>query len=403
MGIPAQITVQASTALPWDGRLRLREYIVLSLGLFAVALLPPANSIPFFTTALVIYAIGESTLRRRARLACLAAIIPVFLYFMEPLPYLREERRSLYFLQGIFLLRCVDYVLSPRPAGLAPVPGQRLARFFLWLFFFPTLITPMVMYRDFYLSYEPWTANRRRLLVANLLKMLMGAVKIVFFSLIGQLALSDGLLQKAAEVSETATPLARIHARLLAADAFSVDLVFVYFRFSGLCDITIGLSRLLGFNIPENFNYGLLARTPVEYWKNMNIAIHRWLMTHVFFPFWGHRQIFAKVLTTFVVSVLWHCTMLRLSNWQSMIQIAASALTFGLAVAVVTLFQRRTSTGTPPVETPSVWRRRGKTALQIALTFCFLAFVNKAFWNGWIARPIDETLSAYRLLLLGQH
>jgi D-alanyl-lipoteichoic acid acyltransferase DltB (MBOAT superfamily) len=399
MGSPAQVTLHADTARTWDGRLRLREYLVLALGLLAVALLPPANSIPFFTTALVIYAIGESTLRRRARLACLAVLIPLFLYFMEPLPYLREERRSLYFLQGIFLLRCVDYVLSPRPAGLAPQPGQRLPRFFLWIFFFPALITPMVMYRDFYLSYQPWIANRRQVLAANLLKMLIGAVKIVCFSMIGQLALSDGLLQKAADLAEMGTPLARLYARLLAADAFSVDLMFVYFRFSGLCDITIGLSRILGFNIPENFNYGLLARTPAEYWKNMNIAIHRWLMTHVFFPFWGHRQIVAKVLTTFVVSILWHCTMLRLSNWQGMVQIAASSLTFGVAVAVVTIFQRHSSAAPAPA---SAWRRRTRAALQIALTFCFLAFVNKAFWNGWIGRPIDETLSAYRLLLLGQ-
>ena len=44
-------------------------------------------------------------------------------------------------------------------------------------------------------------------------------------------------------------------------------LLQLYFDFSGYSDMAIGLGRMFGFRLPENFNYPYIARSVSEYWR----------------------------------------------------------------------------------------------------------------------------------------
>jgi alginate O-acetyltransferase complex protein AlgI len=58
----------------------------------------------------------------------------------------------------------------------------------------------------------------------------------------------------------------------------------IYCDFSGYSDISIGLSRALGFSPPANFNYPYLSRDVSEFWTRWHITLSSWLRDYLFLP-----------------------------------------------------------------------------------------------------------------------
>jgi alginate O-acetyltransferase complex protein AlgI len=60
--------------------------------------------------------------------------------------------------------------------------------------------------------------------------------------------------------------------------------VQIYADFAGYSNIAIGLGKLLGFNIMQNFNYPYFSRDIREFWKRWNISLTTWFRDYVFLP-----------------------------------------------------------------------------------------------------------------------
>jgi len=58
----------------------------------------------------------------------------------------------------------------------------------------------------------------------------------------------------------------------------------VYLDFSAYTDIALGSARLLGFRLPENFDWPYLARSPQEFWNRWHITLSRWIRDYLFTP-----------------------------------------------------------------------------------------------------------------------
>lgn len=65
----------------------------------------------------------------------------------------------------------------------------------------------------------------------------------------------------------------------------------VYADFSGYTDIAIGLSLLMGFYLPANFNSPYKATNCSNFWKRWHISLSRWLQTYLYIPLGGNRNI----------------------------------------------------------------------------------------------------------------
>ena len=65
----------------------------------------------------------------------------------------------------------------------------------------------------------------------------------------------------------------------------------VYADFSGYTDIAIGLSLLMGFHLPRNFNSPYKAENCSNFWKRWHISLSRWLQTYLYIPLGGNRNI----------------------------------------------------------------------------------------------------------------
>jgi alginate O-acetyltransferase complex protein AlgI len=58
----------------------------------------------------------------------------------------------------------------------------------------------------------------------------------------------------------------------------------IYFDFSGYSDMAIGIGKILGFEIPENFNYPYVSESIKDFWKRWHITLANWLQTYLFLP-----------------------------------------------------------------------------------------------------------------------
>jgi alginate O-acetyltransferase complex protein AlgI len=89
---------------------------------------------------------------------------------------------------------------------------------------------------------------------------------------------------------------------MMAAFGYSLQ---VYADFSGYTDIAIGLSLLLGYTLPANFDSPYKARSTAEFWKRWHISLSTWLRDYLYIPMGGNRggSLFSWIMTSIVLAV----------------------------------------------------------------------------------------------------
>ena len=84
----------------------------------------------------------------------------------------------------------------------------------------------------------------------------------------------------------------------------------LYFDFSGYSDMAIGLGRMLGFRLPENFARPYSSVTITEFWRRWHMSLSRWFRDYVYIPLGGNRHGVAQNLPkpgiVFVLAGFWH-------------------------------------------------------------------------------------------------
>jgi alginate O-acetyltransferase complex protein AlgI len=89
----------------------------------------------------------------------------------------------------------------------------------------------------------------------------------------------------------------------------------IYFDFSGYTDIAIGMGRLMGIQLPENFNSPYLKPNLTQFWNAWHITLTQWFRSYVFNPMTRYLRrwelpawliILITQLTTMVLIGLWH-------------------------------------------------------------------------------------------------
>ena len=94
---------------------------------------------------------------------------------------------------------------------------------------------------------------------------------------------------------------------------------YIYFNFSGYCDVVISFGRLAGFNIKENFNRPYLSRSVVEFWNRHHITLSEWIRDYIYSPLFKmfisgpfREKIkagqYLALFLTFTIAGIWHGT-----------------------------------------------------------------------------------------------
>ncbi|HPB54143.1 MAG TPA: MBOAT family O-acyltransferase, partial [Saprospiraceae bacterium] len=63
----------------------------------------------------------------------------------------------------------------------------------------------------------------------------------------------------------------------------------IYFDFSGYSDMAIGIGRMMGFRLPENFNSPYTSGSITEFWRRWHITLGKWMRNYLYIPLGGNR------------------------------------------------------------------------------------------------------------------
>ena len=146
-------------------------------------------------------------------------------------------------------------------------PARNLFTYLIYVFFFPKLLAgPIIKYHEI-------EAQLMRLPKANfddfsagLLRFMLGVVK--------KTIIADTLARGADMIF--AAPSGTIGF----AEAWWGMIFFtfqIYFDFSAYSDMAIGLARMLGFRLFENFNMPYIACSITEFWRRWHISLSTWI------------------------------------------------------------------------------------------------------------------------------
>ena len=194
---------------------------------------------------------------------------------------------------SFFTFQAISYIIDVyRGDGRVQ---KNLMNVCLYISFFPQLIAgPIVRYQTF----DDQITTRRETLddfCEGVRRFIVGLAKKVLLAN-NLAALADtAFAMKTTELSLAGT--------WLAAASYMLQL---YFDFSGYSDMAIGLARMFGFHLLENFNLPFIARSIAGFWKRWHISLTSWFRDYLYFPLGGSRVSKGRLL--FNMGVVWVLT-----------------------------------------------------------------------------------------------
>jgi D-alanyl-lipoteichoic acid acyltransferase DltB (MBOAT superfamily) len=84
----------------------------------------------------------------------------------------------------------------------------------------------------------------------------------------------------------------------------------IYCDFSGYTDIAIGVARMLGYDLMENFRLPYFSKSITEFWQRWHISLSTWLRDYLYIPLGGNRHgawnTYRNLMLTMLLGGLWH-------------------------------------------------------------------------------------------------
>ena len=187
-------------------------------------------------------------------------------------------------------------------------PERSLLTFGTYLTMFPKLVSgPIASYAQLQPEFGARDVSLRQAVDGLKLFVFGMALKILLANQLG------GLWSDVTTIGfeSLSTPLA-----WMAAFAYSFQL---YFDFWGYSLMAIGIGRMLGFHLPENFRCPYLALSMTEFWRRWHITLGTWFREYLYFPLGGsrcsRRRMIFNLLVVWAATGLWHGAHLNFLLW----------------------------------------------------------------------------------------
>jgi alginate O-acetyltransferase complex protein AlgI len=93
----------------------------------------------------------------------------------------------------------------------------------------------------------------------------------------------------------------------------------IYFDFSGYSDMAVGLGRLFGIELPQNFDSPYKSTSPRDFWRRWHMTLSRWLRDYLYISLGGNRKGIVRMrvnmLLTMTLGGLWHGAAWTFAVW----------------------------------------------------------------------------------------
>jgi alginate O-acetyltransferase complex protein AlgI len=199
-----------------------------------------------------------------------------------------------------YMFKCVSYLLDVYHEKIEP--ERNFIHFLLYTSYFPEIsLGPITRASDFLPQVKEEKPFSEKDMSAGFFMVLWGFFKKAVFA--------DSLALLIAPYYASVNTLSSGLGWLVVCFAYFIQL---YLDFSAYTDISVGISKMLGYDIKHNFNAPLIAQNMSEYWRRWHISLYTWFSDYVFLPLqfsWRRLGIYASALAalvTLTVSGVWH-------------------------------------------------------------------------------------------------
>lgn len=151
--------------------------------------------------------------------------------------------------------------------------------------------------------------------------------------------------------------------------------LYFYFDFAGYSDLAVGCARLIGIELPENFNSPFLKRNIRELWTNWHMSLTSWLVDYIYWPivrkfrnleYFRRHPVFLSnlgMIITFIACGMWHGETVNFILWGAY---------HGFGISCLTVYQREKRKARSTF-LQTYFRSRTSGVLGAILTFNFFA------------------------------
>lgn len=170
-----------------------------------------------------------------------------------------------------------------------------------YIIFFPKLIAgPIVRYHDI----ADQITNREKNYTTDIK---LSGFFIFCFGLAKKVIIANSLGMQADAVFKLAPEQIDTAAAWVGAVAYTFQ---IYFDFSGYSDMAIGLGKIMGFKLPENFKNPYLSFSITEFWRRWHMTLGTWMKNYLYIPLGGNKvtsaKLYRNLVVVFLLSGLWH-------------------------------------------------------------------------------------------------
>lgn len=276
---------------------------------------------------------------------------------------------------SFYIFRTISYNVDLYRKKIEPI--KNLADFGFYVSFFPTLLAgPIVKATQF----VPQIAGEFKVSRIEFSQ----AIFLILNGLLKKMVISDYISMNFVDrVFENPASFSGFE-NLMATFGYGIQ---IYCDFSGYTDIAIGLALLLGYKLPDNFNFPYKATNIAAFWQRWHISLTSWLREYLFLPIVyslsgklkNNRYFFIKTdlilyiygtMVTMLLCGLWHGADYRFILWGGL---------HGLALVVYRIY----STLFKPTKKPDRLRR----FFRIAGTYIFVNFT----WILFRTKTLDDS------------
>lgn len=233
---------------------------------------------------------------------------------------------------SFYTFSCVSYLVDVYREHL---PAERhFGHFALYVSFFPKLLAGPIE------RSEPFLTQLRRPVKFNAEGVSLG-LQVMLWGLFKKVVIADrlALFVDSAYGQAAFAPPGDL---LIATYFFAFQL---YCDFSGYSDMAIGMSKVLGIDLMENFRRPYLSTNTREFWgRRWHLSLATWFRDYVYIPMGGSRVSSLRkhfnIMTVFMVSGLWHGAAWTFVVWGGIngLYHVISDITRGIRERVVELF-----------------------------------------------------------------
>lgn len=198
---------------------------------------------------------------------------------------------------SFFTFQAISYIVDVYRGDTECSP--KLVNVALYISFFPQLIAgPIVKYRDINKQIEERSITWENV-SAGFKRFIYGLAKKVLISNVLGMCVDTIYAYKLSVVDTKAAWIAAI--------AYTFQ---IYYDFSGYSDMAIGLGKMFGFDILENFDYPYLSKSISEFWRRWHMSLGSWFREYVYIPLGGNRKgtvrTYVNLAIVFLLTGLWH-------------------------------------------------------------------------------------------------